>query len=110
MAAEEFGYPLRVFRSDGRGAERALTHPYHRQDARPSWSPNGRTVAFDRHVGGVYEVWTVDVASHRERRIVRAGSYPAWSPDGRWILFTGRGGLSAVRPDGSGERIIRVPR
>jgi hypothetical protein len=106
MAAEEFGYPLRVFRSDGRGSERALTHPYHRQDARPSWSPNGRTVAFDRHVQGVYEVWTVDVASHRERRIVSAGSYPAWSPDGRWILFNSTAGVSAVHPDGSGERII----
>jgi dipeptidyl aminopeptidase/acylaminoacyl peptidase len=100
MVAEEFRYPLRVFRPDGRGAERALTHPHHKQDLAPAFSPNGRKVAFERS----NQIWTVDVGSGRERR-VGAGSMPAWSSDGRWILLDGSP-LTAIRPDGTGRRTV----
>jgi hypothetical protein len=100
------GWPLTAFRADGRGKPRKLTDPYHRVDSWPAWSPDGRRVAFERAAGSVNELWTVNVASGRERRLVRRGVSPTWSPDGRWIAFGGRDGLTAIRPDGTGERLI----
>src|SRR5438105_5175672 len=62
----------------------------------PSWSPDGRQVAFTgmrwgRWHGGSREflgmdVWLVDVESGRLRRL-RPGMRPSWSPDGRAILY-----------------------
>lgn len=100
MVAEEFRHPLRIFRPDGRGAERVLTHPNHTQDLAPAFSPGGRKVAFERS----NHIWIVDVASGRERH-VGAGSGPAWSADGRWILLDGSP-LTAIRPDGTGRRTV----
>jgi hypothetical protein len=37
------------------------------------------------------------------------GSDPVWSPDGGWIAFGaafGAGGVSAIRPDGTGQVLI----
>lgn len=65
----------------------------------PSWSPDGKTIAF---MNGHYELWTIDVASRETRRWVwvdgrhfsmasPAGGYtmsPVWSPDGRYLCFS----------------------
>jgi Tol biopolymer transport system component len=51
----------------------------------PSWSPDGRTLAFQRDG----RIWAIRADGERERRIgggARAGA-PAWSPDGRYIAF-----------------------
>jgi Tol biopolymer transport system component len=34
------------------------------------------------------------------------GDSPAWSPDGTWIAYVRRGGISTVRPDGTGVRAL----
>jgi dipeptidyl aminopeptidase/acylaminoacyl peptidase len=56
-------------------------------DGRPSWSPDGTEIAFDRS-GDSYKV---DVSSLSETRLTDArGSEisPTWSPDGNRIAFT----------------------
>jgi Tol biopolymer transport system component len=51
---------------------------------RPSWSPDGRFVAY----GGAGGILTLNVDGRvRARRVVRNGSSPDWSPNGRSIAF-----------------------
>jgi Tol biopolymer transport system component len=78
----------------------------------PSWSPDGRRIAFQRFPpGGGREVWVMDADGTHKRRIARGGG-PTWSPDGRLVAF-GRGAsyergigarLYVARPDGTGQR------
>jgi hypothetical protein len=57
----------------------------------PKWSPDGRTIAVERHrLGLPAEIVTVDVAS-RGVRVVASNPHtrfvtPAWRPDGRAVL------------------------
>jgi Tol biopolymer transport system component len=75
------------------GAARPLTSgPF---DAMPSFSPNGRRVAFTRIVDSVVTptagLFTVDTAQHRVRPLLADGAVDlsaAWSPDGRTIAFS----------------------
>jgi Tol biopolymer transport system component len=53
----------------------------------PTWSPDGKQLAFERGPVQAPDVWVVDLATKNERRLVRNGSSPDWSPDGRRIVF-----------------------
>jgi Tol biopolymer transport system component len=51
--------------------------------ARPSLSPDGRTLAFERCTSGepYTEVWLMDLATRTERQLTHGGGYgPKWSP------------------------------
>ena len=74
----------------GGGEATALTDPL--GDARqPTWSPDGKSIAFQAYWDGNYHIWTVKangsdltqlthgVFDHRE---------PHWSPDGKHIAFS----------------------
>lgn len=67
----------------------------------PSWSPNGRLIAYDRFNGresrGIY-VSRLD-GSH-VRRLSKSGNSPAWSPDGSLIAFSVRCGIRLMTPTG----------
>jgi Tol biopolymer transport system component len=90
------------------GATRRLTY---RGGAKPSWSPGGRWVAFERN-DDVYLVKRgrdgvrgAKRAGTRLRRLTRAGgSTPAWSPDGRRIAFVRGGSLFTIGRRGRGLR------
>jgi TolB protein len=62
-----------------------------RSDYEPTWSPDGSMVAFDRIVGGRYQVFTMD-ADGSNRTQITAGEadnlWSTWSPDGLTIAFT----------------------
>ncbi len=76
----------------------------------PSFSPDGRTVAYVSNLGGLPQVWTVDAAGGYPQ-LVTASDDPVgfvqWSPDGAWLAFTQApgGGMNEqvflVRPDGT---------
>jgi Tol biopolymer transport system component len=107
--------------SDGTGLDIFTARPNGRRLRRltrdggsvlPSWSPDGRRIAFQRFPPrGGREVWVMEADGTHKRRIARGGQ-PTWSPDGRLIAFgagarPGRGigaRLYVVRPDGTGAR------
>ncbi len=80
--------------------------------SRPTISPDGRMVAFDRvDQTGHYDIWLYDTARGTETRFTfnsPASQAPVWSPDGSYIAFglarTGVAGVVVRKPvSGTGE-------
>lgn len=109
---------LFVGRSDGSAAVQVTQGP---QDYRPRWSPDGRSIAFERSTGDdLTSVWIVNADGTGERELDSDpyAEHPRFSPNGRWIAFqvqtseTIPDGLRAnttydlwlVRPNGAGRR------
>src|SRR5262249_1082269 len=81
---------------------------------RPSWSPDGSSLAFAETascVHGCSSIYTVNADGTGLRRITRPGNQwsPAWSPDGSRIAFLFNQGAATVRPDGSGLVSLPLP-
>lgn len=81
-------------RADGYGKPQRLTK--HRAiDVSPSWSPDGKHLAFASDRAGTLQIYVKNVSSGQLRRLTFEGKYnasPAWSPDGRWIAYAARTG------------------
>ena len=91
----------------------------------PSWSPDGRRLAFARAEPGrprVWNVWTLDVATGRlQRRTSHTVGQPwgaSWFPDGtriayshedRLIVLDLQTGASQTYPTPVGGRVVRTP-
>ena len=86
----------------------------------PSWSPDGREIAFADYSG----IFTIrpdgsglqEISSYLSLlpggTTCGAGAmpeHPSWAPDGDEIVFSGGRQLCAVRPDGSGLRLVTGP-
>jgi dipeptidyl aminopeptidase/acylaminoacyl peptidase len=70
-------------------------------DSFPTWSPDGRRIAFaTKYAGGRPSVSTIAIDGSTRRVLARGGS-PAWSPDGRLIAYRGRcGRIRLMTPGG----------
>jgi len=56
----------------------------------PTWSPDGRFVAFSALAGGLTDIFVYDLEAGTLKKLTDdpyADLYPAWSPDGRAIAF-----------------------
>ncbi|HJY33432.1 MAG TPA: protein kinase [Vicinamibacterales bacterium] len=87
------GLEVWLAEADGSNAHQ-LTHGPGRYQGSPSWSPDGRRIAFDSKDADQadQEIWTIDADGGNARVVVKgSGDHggPAWSRDGRWIYFWG---------------------
>jgi TolB protein len=92
-------------------------------DSLPAWSPDGRTIAFERLTRITDEfvtgtIWLMNPDGSNPRRLTEPpqvlgylgarDGMPDWSPDGRLIAFTrsyrGRRDIYVIHPDGTGLR------
>src|SRR6202163_3994278 len=61
-----------------------------RQVGRPTWSPDGRSIAFISNMSGRNNIWTVPADGGWPVQLTvsdQRQSSPAWSPDGKWIAY-----------------------
>jgi Tol biopolymer transport system component len=95
-----------IMNSDGRGVRQLTRGDYADED--PAFSPDGRTIAFERMYGMSSHrgqnandyyfkegIVSLDLATGRERRLTAPDPcgknelwLPTWSPDGEFIMFT----------------------
>ena len=80
---------LFLVRSDGAGL-RKLTDDPHR-DRGPSWSPDGKRIAFySNRDSGKYEIWVINPDGGGLTELTKTsgrGWFPWWSPDGKRIAY-----------------------
>ena len=82
------------------------------EDDHPTWSSDGRKLAFERHNWEHNEWYIVAMDSDGRapvdlNRRFGGGTEPAWSPDGSQIAFNWNGSLAVMDPDGSNA--MRLP-
>ena len=79
----------------------------------PSWSPDGKSIAFAAQTGGVTDLFVYDFQSAQVRRLTNdsfADLQPAWSPDGSRIAFvTDRFNVDLESLAFRGYRIATIP-
>lgn len=95
-----------VVNGDGSGLQQLTTGPA--QEFDPSWSPDGRRIAYRaQRPPAAPDIYVMNADGSGQRRLA-SGLSPAWSPDGAWIAYgDDQGGISVMRPDGSASR--RIP-
>jgi Tol biopolymer transport system component len=104
-------FDLWVMNADGTGA-RQLTDG--NLDEFPSWSPDGRRVAFDRqpYLGANprSSLWIVDADGTNAHKVDVGVNEtviePSWSPEGERIAYSNLGQIVTVRTDGTDRRVV----
>jgi len=80
-------------RPDGTGQKQLTKGPgFH---LCPSFSADGKTIAYCSNVGGSWEIWTMHANGSKQRQLTHLGgfaTFPDFSPDGSKIAFGGTEG------------------
>lgn len=102
---------LWISNANGSHRKRLTTNPS--LDFDPSWSPDGKRVAFRTHRTGDEEIYVINADGTGERNVSRSpgGDWsPAWAPSGDLIAMaserSGGEGVWVVRPDGTQARRV----
>lgn len=82
------------------------------KDAKPVWSPDGRTLIYESVAkkGRGVDLWALDPDSDEPAIRIARGRDPAFTPDGAWVVYSAntRVGWRLYRmlPNGTGKRAI----
>lgn len=102
-----------VMNADGSGVEQLTDNEF--GDYFPTWSPDGRRIAFiseredDVQIHDIY-VMNADGSGIEQLTDACNNVSPAWSPDGQRIAFQSRGDIYVMYADGSGvEQLTGEP-
>ncbi|MDE0300618.1 MAG: DPP IV N-terminal domain-containing protein [Candidatus Poribacteria bacterium] len=77
-----------VMDADGRNPRKVTTHD--EEDGNPTWSPDGRQIAFESNRnGGNIQIWVIDADGKNPVRLTDGvwDRHPSWSPDGKKIAY-----------------------
>ena len=103
--------PIILMTTDGATLERLATDPG--VPSQFTWSPSGRSIAYESWHGGNLDIYMMDVGTNEHRQLTFDGNkdrFPAWSPNGKWIAFvserTGRANI--YRMDVNGENMKQL--
>src|SRR5882672_2068980 len=81
---------LRIVKGDNGDLIKEIKFPSLGEILNPTWSPDGKQIAFSAQVGGVTDLFAYDLDGGELRRLTNdayADLEPAWSPDGSLIAF-----------------------
>jgi Tol biopolymer transport system component len=76
----------------------------------PSWSPDGRRIAFSDW--STRKAYVIDLDGRNLREIIDSADQPVWSPDGQRLAYVVLDaerqsvGLAVAREDGGGQRLL----
>src|SRR5205807_2999907 len=99
-----------VMNADGSGQTRLTNNSF--RDDYPTWSPDGKKIAFLRESGGVSSINLMDADGTNQKELTRitlSSNYPypyerfslSWSPDGAKIAFQDSTDIFTINVDGS---------
>ena len=93
------------------GSPRNLTATSGNAERSPSWSPDGRWIAYFSDATGEYELFVTQSDGRGEtRQLTKNGKCfrydPTWSPDSRKIAFTDKTGTVWLHDIESGETVV----
>ena len=81
-------------------------------DSFPSWSPDGKTIAFSREAGGNVDIYRVDVDGSNLVRLTDAighDTLPAYLPNGDLVFRSARGGSWGIwKMEGDGTEQVQI--
>jgi TolB protein len=106
------GSDIWLMKPDATGLQR-ITRDGSRNTS-PSWSPDGRRIAFVSSRNGIDQIWTMNADGSGTRRLTAPrglDAQPAWSPDGRRIAFVRtfsetRSAIYLIGVDGTGLKAL----
>ena len=74
---------------------------------RPSWSTDGKSVAFTARIENVQGIYLVDSSGSNIRVLIEGeGIGTTWSPDGEWLAFSRIGSIYKIKD--SGDSLTRL--
>jgi Tol biopolymer transport system component/DNA-binding winged helix-turn-helix (wHTH) protein len=78
-----------------------LTHGKNTRSSTPSFSPDGKRIAFIVvSVGGESQIWVMDADGNHKRQLNEKGRHPSWFPDGNRVGFLSENGYWSVTVEG----------
>jgi len=95
------GLPWKMFLVSAQGGSPEEILPTDQEETDPSWSPDGKKIAFGRDPALHTGIHIVDLATHRVTAVPESQDFfsPRWSPEGRYLAALTRDSAKLMRYD-----------